>query len=463
VFRQIGVDLMTLPEVDGYKYVVVAIDYFSKWSEARPLFDKTAVSVARFLYDDIICRHGCPRIQINDQGREFLNSLNDELSRLTGTRQRVTSAYHPQANGLVERQNRTIKNCLLKVLQNNVNKWPSILQGVLFAHRTAQHFSTGYSPFKILYQREAILPIDVDDIDDSSENEEEKCDNGSIENAFNQDDFDKTLNKMINMRNVMENHAKQNINEAQKRQRLSYGKRHNTGYIFKKNDKVLVRNLRRDDRKGGWKYVPWEGPYTIVSINKGDTCTLKSKDNILAKKQHLSNLKYFKESFSIKDVEEKLLKKNDEKMNEGVNEDLHEEVYEELNKEAGRIKCDGLTTIMEAEFDEHKADTEKQINNKMVDNEDVVCTRLSVIDKRRVFNPVAKPWQILKCKQLNLNLTEVLKFKRRGQFLSEPAETKNILGDGNCLYRALSYWITGTEENHREIRKRISEVRNTHI
>ncbi|KAL5240046.1 hypothetical protein ACI65C_007456, partial [Semiaphis heraclei] len=151
-------------------------------------------------------------------------------------------------------------------------------------------------------------------------------------------------------------------------------------------------------------------------------------------------------------------------MNEGVNEDLHEEVYEELNKEAGRIKCDELTTLMEAEFDEDKADTEKQnINNKMVNNEDVVCTRLSVIDKRRVFNPVAKPWQILKCKQLKLNLTEVLKFKRREQFLSEPAETKNILGDGNCLYRALSYRITGTEENHREIRKRISEVVKTNI
>lgn len=98
----------------------------------------------------------------------------------------------------------------------------------------------------------------------------------------------------------------------------------------------------------------------------------------------------------------------------------------EVNKEAGRIKCDGLTTIIEAGFDEDKADTEKQINNKMVDNEDVVCTRVSVIDKCRVFNPIAKPWQILKCKKLKLDLTEVLEFKRRGQFLSEPVKTKNI-------------------------------------
>ena len=52
-----------------------------------------------------MCRHGCFQIQINDQGREFVNEISTELHRLTGTEKRVTSAYHPQANGLVERQN----------------------------------------------------------------------------------------------------------------------------------------------------------------------------------------------------------------------------------------------------------------------------------------------------------------------------------------------------------------------
>lgn len=57
--------------------------------------DKTAESVAKFFYDDIICRHGCPEIQISDQGREFVNKLSDELFRLTGTQQRVTSPVAP--------------------------------------------------------------------------------------------------------------------------------------------------------------------------------------------------------------------------------------------------------------------------------------------------------------------------------------------------------------------------------
>ncbi|XP_022172073.1 uncharacterized protein LOC111034936 [Myzus persicae] len=275
---------------------------------------------------------------------------------------------------------------------------------------------------------------------------------------------------MINMRNVMESHAKQNIGEAQKRQRLSYAKRNNTGYIFKENDKVLVKNLRRDDRKGGWKYVPWEGPYTIVSINKGNTCTLKSKHKILAKKQHLSNLKYFKESSNTNEVDlknnvvKKLRGENDENMNEEVNEDFNRGLFTKLNtlkvEEVRKITLKGLTNIMEGELDEDK---EKQIINDMVDNDDdVVCTSLSVVDKRRrVFNPIAKPWKILKCAQLKLNLTKVLTFKGRGKFLSEPAATKKIKGDGNCLYRALSYWITGIEDNHMEIRKRIAEVVKT--
>ena len=53
---------------------------------------------------------------------------------MTGTQQRVTSAYHPQSNGLVERQNRTIKNALAKVLDQNPEQWPYVIDGVLFAH-----------------------------------------------------------------------------------------------------------------------------------------------------------------------------------------------------------------------------------------------------------------------------------------------------------------------------------------
>ena len=87
VMKQIGVDICTLPEINGYKYLVVAIDYFSKWTEAKPLKQKDASSVAEFLYE-IITRHSCFDIQINDQGREFVNHVSETLHEPTGVKQK---------------------------------------------------------------------------------------------------------------------------------------------------------------------------------------------------------------------------------------------------------------------------------------------------------------------------------------------------------------------------------------
>ena len=97
VTKQIGIDLCTLPEVDGFKHLIVCIDYFSKCSEAKAVKGKSAPTVAKFLYE-IIYRHGCMRIQINDQGMKFVNEAYENLHEMTGTEQRITSAYHPQSN-----------------------------------------------------------------------------------------------------------------------------------------------------------------------------------------------------------------------------------------------------------------------------------------------------------------------------------------------------------------------------
>ena len=154
VTKQIGIDLCTLPEVDGSKHLIVCIDYFSKWFEAKAVKDKCAPTFAKFLY-------GCMRIQINDQGKEFVNEVSKNLHEMTGAEQRITSADHPQSNGLCERQNRTIKESLVKVLDEKPKGWPNIIDGILFAHRVSIHYSTKYSPFFLMYNRHPILPTDI--------------------------------------------------------------------------------------------------------------------------------------------------------------------------------------------------------------------------------------------------------------------------------------------------------------
>ena len=96
---------------------------------------------------------GCAKVLISDQGREFVNRVNEELQTLLGTQHRMTSAYHPQTNGLVEKFNHTIQSCLLKVVNEHQNDWDEYLDPVLFAIRTSKQKSTGHTPFEMMYKR----------------------------------------------------------------------------------------------------------------------------------------------------------------------------------------------------------------------------------------------------------------------------------------------------------------------
>ena len=101
--QQIGIDIGSLPEIDGFKHLVACIDYFNKWSEAKPIKDKSATTIAQFLYD-VICRHGSMKIEINEQKREFVNEVDNVSHNMISTEQRTTSANHPQSHELCERQ-----------------------------------------------------------------------------------------------------------------------------------------------------------------------------------------------------------------------------------------------------------------------------------------------------------------------------------------------------------------------
>lgn len=90
--------------LNGNKYIVAVTDHFSKWNEATGVPDKSAKSVATFLYS-VICRLGCMGMLISDQGREFVNSIIDNLTEQFQTCHRISSAYHPQTNGQRERDN----------------------------------------------------------------------------------------------------------------------------------------------------------------------------------------------------------------------------------------------------------------------------------------------------------------------------------------------------------------------
>ena len=112
---------------------------------------------ARRKFMKIIYRSGCMEIQINDRKKDFINKLNNSLHSMTGTMQLITSSYLPQFNGWCERQNRMVKNSLVKIPDD----WPYIIKEMLYAHMDIKLTSINYSSFLPLYDRESTLPVDM--------------------------------------------------------------------------------------------------------------------------------------------------------------------------------------------------------------------------------------------------------------------------------------------------------------
>jgi len=162
-FDRVGMDIVgPLPMTKhGNQYIIVATEYLTKWPEARALPDAKAISVVPFFYEDIICRHGCPKELLTDQGTHFVNELLDSLCNRLGVKHRLSTPYHPQTNGLVERFNKTLCEILAKYSIEYKEDWDVFLPSALFAYRTMRQNTTRYEPFYLTYGRDAVMPIDL--------------------------------------------------------------------------------------------------------------------------------------------------------------------------------------------------------------------------------------------------------------------------------------------------------------
>ena len=161
MWDKVGVDVVKMPKAfDGSMYLVFARDDLSGWVEGRALEAANSYNVAKFLYEEVICRHGCPRRIVLDGGSENMDMTAELLMdyRIQNT---TISAYHPQTAGLVERGHGPIINAIAKYSQNNPEQWPTHLSLALWADRISIRRSTGYSAFELLYGRDCLLPVEL--------------------------------------------------------------------------------------------------------------------------------------------------------------------------------------------------------------------------------------------------------------------------------------------------------------
>ena len=163
VFELTAIDhLGPFVKSNGYQYIIVLTDNFSKLAICKPVTSMSAKNVAKFLFEDLILTYAViPNKLLSDCSQSFLGSVVSHLNIFMGIKQLKTSGYKPSTNSITERFNATLAECLSLYVNEKQTDWYKFVKPVVFAYNCTVQASTGYSPIEIIYGRKAEFPPDV--------------------------------------------------------------------------------------------------------------------------------------------------------------------------------------------------------------------------------------------------------------------------------------------------------------
>ncbi|CAJ2628425.1 unnamed protein product [Trifolium pratense] len=230
------------------RYLIVAVDYFTKWVEAEPLSDITSLRVLRFFKRNVLARFGIPQVVVTDNGTQFTDKDFQAFLVALGTKQHFTSVEHPQTNGQAEAANKVILRGLRRRLDQNKKKWVEELDNVLWAYRTTPHSTTGETPFRMVYGTEAVIPVEIGEP------------SRRTEQPLDEEQNDEALREELDL--VEEIRTGASLKEATLKQKIAA--RHDTK-VIKREFEVGSLVLRRNADSQDGKLAPnWEGPYRVI-------------------------------------------------------------------------------------------------------------------------------------------------------------------------------------------------------
>jgi ribonuclease HI len=247
---------------NGHEFILVAIDYFTKWVEAASYSTITVTHVCKFIKNNLICRYGVPNEIITDNGTNLTAKKVDDLCKQFKIMHHRSSPYRPQMNGAVEAANKILVRIIEKMVVSH-RDWHEMLPYALWAYRTSIRTSTGATPYSLTYGMEAVLPVEVE-IPSLRVLMEVKL----KEAEWVQSRYDQL--------NLIEERRLKALCHAQ-----CYQKRIARAY----NKKVKPREFREGDlvlkqiRGNDGKFKPnWEGPYVVKEVYAGNAIRLRDMD-----------------------------------------------------------------------------------------------------------------------------------------------------------------------------------------
>jgi ribonuclease HI len=143
------------------KFLLVAVDYFTKWIEAEPVATISAEKVKKIYWQKLICRFGIPKYIVSDNGTQFTSEAVIKFCEEKGIRNTFVSVEHPQANGQAEAANKVILKAIKRKLITRNRNWAEPLPEILWSYHTTVQTSTGETPFKMVYGTDAMIPVEI--------------------------------------------------------------------------------------------------------------------------------------------------------------------------------------------------------------------------------------------------------------------------------------------------------------